>query len=255
MTRRIFFYGCSLTAGDELSDYEYFPWMKQIRSQQEYRLRKKLTFQKSIEISINYHASNKEKAYPALVSTDLIGTVNRAECGSSIEEQVFYILEDYEQGCIQQGSTVYFQLIGYPREIYLEDGRVTSLNYTDIVENSWEPDILNQYKLAKLNTHGLDHWVVLDHMLLITIKNFLNNKHIPFYLINLDASLHSRNNELNKPLYRHLKQLFEKEMNVLDLQSKLDPIKNKLINGHWNAESHRLIAELVTEHYWQNNNA
>jgi len=256
MTRRILFYGCSYTAGDELADNEFFPWINDVRTKEEYLLRKQESMlNMRAEDMEKYYNSCRQKAYPQLMNTDEINTVNRALCGSSVEEQVFYILKDYEQGWMDSDSTVYLQLIGYPREIYLEDSEPRSLRFSDLKLYSWmENDAINQYKLAKLNTHGLDHWVTLDHVLIITIKNFLNNKQIPFYLINLDHTLVDRTRELNRPVHRSLKQLFEKEIKVLDLQDLIDP-KTKLINGHFNAQSHRRIAELVTEHYWQHSNA
>lgn len=253
MTRRILFYGCSYTAGDELADNEFFPWIKYVRTQEEYVVRKQESLLKMrAEDMEKYYYSCRQKAYPQLMNTDEINTVNRALCGSSVEEQVFYILKDYEQGWMDSDSTVYLQLIGYPREIYLEEDRPRSLRFSDIKKYSWwDSDAVNEYKLAKLNTHGLDHWVAMDYMLIITTKNFLNNKQIPFYLINLDDALENRNNELNRPIHTTIRQLFEKEIKVLDLQDLIDP-ETKLINGHFNHQSHKRIAELVTEHYWQN---
>ena len=63
--KHLHFFGCSYTAGDELSDEEFFPWKKDCATIEEYYSRRN-QLMSDVSFMENYLRSNKNKAYPAL---------------------------------------------------------------------------------------------------------------------------------------------------------------------------------------------
>ena len=79
--KHVHFFGCSLTAGDELSDEEFFPW-KNGCSQEEYYAKRNQLFRQDIALHDRYVDSNKTKSYPSILNISGFSFYNHAKNGS-----------------------------------------------------------------------------------------------------------------------------------------------------------------------------
>lgn len=245
--KTIYFYGCSFTAGDELSDDVWFPWKKDCLSADEYYPRRNKELGNNEYNWKNYHDDNYKLAYPARINCEEITAINRGQNGAGVGEIVFKIVKDYEENRLSDAAAIYMQLPTYPRELYLTTKTVMSIQFNGVAMSL--EDKMNSYKLAKLRSHNFFQFASEDHMNIIFVKNFLENRNIPFYLVTFQNDLIIRHRDLSEDTNRHLKSLFNKEIKTVDLTYPLSKDANyKLLGGHFSDIGHDIIARELKHH-------
>jgi len=248
--KHLHFYGCSFTAGDELSDDEFFPWKSECKDREEYYYRRspELAMPNFFE---NYTEKNKTMAYPAKMNSDEITTYNHARNGSSTRECIFHMMDKLYDADLPQPDAVFLQLPPFPREFYI-DGQYrsdyppanTCLARTSIIFGHHHDD-LKTYAKTKLLTHFPYQSAVEDIMDLIMINSFFKLRNIDFYLINFGYELRSRLTIM--PIrYRFLIDELFKTVPMIDLVLLHDEAE-RLLGGHYSESTHEKIAQSIKD--------
>lgn len=243
------FFGCSLTAGDELSDEKYLPWkfVEEHTTESYYEKRKRLG---SNYDWVKYQEENKLQSYPALISqTDPnIKTYNHAHNGKSHRRNILDILRLVEEST-QKIDVIYFQLSPSDREIIIGDDCIY-----DIIDAHGD-DITQEYIIAKLKLARLEHQSIQDSMDIHLLTGYLKTKNIPFYFLNFGGELDRRiadiktailHNEFDGTINFDFLR-FEEFTNLINL-SYLNFKYDRLIGGHMPKEQHHEIAKFITQH-------
>lgn len=249
----VHFFGCSYTAGDELSDDKFFPWKKDCGTPEEYYTRRNQLLSVNGSFLEEYISSNKNKAYPALIADNEIVTYNHAKNGAGIREMIFKVLELVEQQIINKSSIIYFQIPPYPREVYISHIEISSLQMsgTGIVEK----EELKNYKKSKL----LSHDIILDQsgndiLDIILLKSFFVSKNISFNIVLVDENLQNRHHDIQSKTCRYdylLKLLYENQ-NILDIWAAGLSSCPRLTGGHHSPAGHAIIANEIKKHILEN---
>lgn len=247
------FFGCSLTAGDELSDEEFFPWKKDCATIEEYYTRRNQLLSVDASLLDEYLRSNKNKAYPALIATNEIDTYNHAINGAGIREMIFEATRLVEQQIITDTSIVYFQIPPYPREVYINHLGTTSLQMNGI--GIIEKEETSNYKKSK----WLSHDIILDQSAndildIILLKSFFVSKNIPFHLLLVDKNLQNRFHDIQTRThkYDYLLNLLQKNQTILDIWATGLSFCPTLLGGHYSPAGHAIIAEEIKKHITEN---
>lgn len=250
--KHVHFFGCSLTAGDELSDEEFFPW-KRNYSVEEYYAKRNQLFQSDPNLHVRYADSNKTKSYPSILNIDGFSFYNHAKNGSGIREIIFKILRVLDQFGPDNISAIYMQIPPGLREEYIHVDGVDSFQLASVglTENN---DIENYIK-AKLFSHDfILHQAVNDLLDLIFINSYITSINIPFYMIILDDNLDTRIRDINERTseYRHLENLVLKNINSLDCRGRELFSSTKELGGHFSRKGHVIIADILKKHILEN---
>jgi hypothetical protein len=251
--KQVHFFGCSHTAGDELSDEEFFPWKKDCATKEEYYARKNQLLSDPSLVD-EYLSSNKNKAYPALIADNEIATYNHAVNGASLREMIFKAIQLIEQQVITDTSIVYFQIPPCPREVYINHLGISSIQMagTGLIEK----EEINNYKKSK----WLSHDIILDQSAndildIILLKGFFASKNIPIYFLLLSRYLQNRIRDIQSPNHSHnydyLNKLLLKNPNGTIWLSDLDSCP-KLLAGHDSPAGHAIIAKELKKHILEN---
>lgn len=245
MTIHIYFFGCSYTAGDELSDEKYFPWkFTEQHTASSYYEKRRLSFDGGSEFGSQYIEDNKKLAYPAQITLDNIQTYEHAINGKSLRQNIFEIVYMLENN--KPMDAVYIQLPPAGREMYLFDnGFITSFQYA--FNN--KTDAWYQYVLEKQMSHNYMQNSLEDILDLIMVAGYLKNKNVYFKLITIGDELELRKNDVRK---------IEKFTELISAVGKLPIIEfdaqddDRLLGGHLSKEAHKKIAKLIEDDICQN---
>jgi hypothetical protein len=237
------FFGCSLTAGDELSDEEYFPWKKTCNSPDEYFNRRNKILLDS-DFSTKYEQSNRELAYPALINNDVYKTYNHSKNGASLRENIYRALKlIYENNDV---GAVFLQIPPPGREMHIVGKDfVTTLRFSDAKKSyTINENAVSKYINAKVMSHTHVQYSVDDLMDLLMLINVARQKNVKFYVINIIDQLEIRLRDLNGvDGFQFIHDNLLKEINLIDLPRHLK--RQQTLAGHITKPAHREFAELI----------
>ena len=244
--KHIHFFGCSQTAGDELSDAEFFPWKELCKTKEEYYIRRGSELGATGAEQV-YMDSNRTKAYPAKIANESTVTYNHAKNGASVREMILIALRLEREGAYENKlDAVYFQLPPGSRELYILDDKANSLQLTSVgIENFSEID---KYISSKIASHNPAQHVIEDFMDLILLKKYYQTKQVPFFVLQLGAHYDYRIEDLQQyaPLHTFIQSMFEDEVELIDLKHLVG--EHELFGGHYSEFAHSLIADRLKKH-------
>ena len=238
--KQIYFFGCSFTAGDELSDDKWFPWKftENHTTESYYNKRSKTLWHEANHIK--YELDNKKQAYPALLTTPNINVTNRAENGKSLRHNIFEII------CLLEDrndiSAIYLQLPPIGREMYmLTGGWMTSLQMACPSSN----ENIQRYNTVKAVTHDPRQASLEDFMDLVMLYEYVKSKNVRFKLIIVGPELQFRIEDLSTfPMFKEIVNSVITKIPMLDLHGEFPP-ESRLLGHHLNLEGHRLLASYI----------
>ena len=233
----IHFFGCSLTAGDELIDDEIFPWKKECKDSAEY-------FKRRV-VPADYQERNKELAYPALIENADINTFNHAANTAGIQENMINLIELVSSN--KKVDYVYFQITPYGREMVI--------NHSDSVASlqlAWDSPGYEDYLKAKRISHKFYQYAIEDFADIIMVHNYLSNKGIDHKFIELSNWINeSRIKDLEHTKFSYLIKEYQK-LPILNLEANISKFP-RLLGHHYNKDAHAEISRLITNDLIQNN--
>ena len=243
--KHLHFFGCSFTAGDELTDDIVFPWKHECKTRDEYYTRRIAIFTGEPNASSKYQLANKALAYPAKVQRDEYQTYNYAKNGGSLRTAIFCVLQLIYNTEIPK-DVIFLQIPPVGRELYVDDSfHVTTLSYGG-AETYYEP--IRSYVFSKAMSHNIMQYSLEDSMDIIMLANLCKQKNIPFYLIELHTELEIRLQDLKYDQYKFIKDNLFTEINLINfgaiiLESVYE--KRKLIGGHYDEITHQQMADRI----------
>lgn len=246
--KHVYFFGCSFTVGDELSDEEYLPWKftENHTSESYYQKRDMCFIDKDAWAS--YIQSNKEKSYPAQIKSKYFETYNESTTGKSLRHNIFDIINLLESD--SQVDALYFQIPPPGREMYVNNiAAVQSIMFSYIRKT----DSYHSYLCTKAVTHDHRQHSLEDLLDLIMLKEYIKNKNVYFKfldffsLINLRIhdvqGLHNQNN-----IYI---SIINSAKTIPKIEFKFD-LSTNLLGGHLCLKSHQIIAMTLRKDLHQN---
>jgi len=238
--KNIWFYGCSLTAGDELFDEEVFPWKAECNCPNEYHKRRSKIFAEDKNFTLHYQARNKELAYPKkLEEISKFKSFNQAANGSSLKAMIARSVEDIFLK--KPIDFIIFQLPIHHRELFLEHDFFESIQMS--YENSSSD--LNNYRKIKMKSHNMYQQAYEDFLDLLLYDAFLKKYKIPnIFLIVNENEYSCRVQDLQETNYGYMISEFEKLPNRLLLYKQGFPLERELA-GHLTMKCHQKLAELL----------
>jgi hypothetical protein len=244
--RQIHFFGCSFTAGDELSDATWFPWKFTEPHTAESYYAKRLTIGYDWK---KYQEENRSRAYPALIenSNQGIKTYNHSQNGKSLRHNILDLILLVTSGC--EIDMIYFQLPPPGRDM------IISKDYIINTMESNLSDLTKSYILSKLSLSAPENQTIQDSLDLCMLSGFLKSKGIPCYILNLGTELGYRLSDIKSaPQYIFdFKFLsIEKWFDIIDLETTVRTLEPSLIGGHLSQSQHQLVADYITDHLKEN---
>jgi hypothetical protein len=241
------FFGCSNTAGDELTDDVTFLWKSTCIDRYEYYRRRIKQFGSNGCVSYDqYQINNLALAYPAIIQGKLTDTTchNYAVNGNSLKTIIFKILQVVATG--QQIDHIFLQIPPQNREMFLTKQGEESLQLALIGQHVKFPYVDNYLK-AKIMSHPEYTWAVEDYMDLNLISGYLSNRKISYtiYIIptgGIDREFFISQQEVYKFLIN-----FDFEM--FDLIRVTNCQRNRTLGGHYNIEAHNKFADYLIDNY------
>ena len=238
----LYFFGCSLTAGDELSDEEFFPWKATCTSGDAYFQRRNKELLED-NLSSQYEESNRALAYPALINNDVYKTYSYAKNGASLRENIYRILKlIYENNNI---DAIFLQVPPPGREMHLL-GRdfVSTLRFSAAKTMTGKEDAISKYITAKVMSHPNRQYSLEDLMDLMMLNGLARQKNIKFFIINMTNQIETRLEDIKisnefQFIYDNLLQ----EINLINLPQHLK--SQQTLAGHITKPAHREFAELI----------
>jgi len=253
MKKNIHFFGCSLTAGDELSDDVWFPWKAECNTNQEFIERRHpwlLNF--TPEDTLNYHQDNKNLAYPYFVADDKYETFNHAANGASLRSTIFLALQLIYT---TQVDVLFVQIPPAGREMYMKFSNhvdLQSLTLDDLQSltlarpDNYEDIDIKNYIIAKNMSHNYIHYSLDDMIDLLMFVNVVKQKKIPLGIIVFNDELERRLLDLRlSPDFNFIRDNFYHEVDNL---INFAPIKDRytlLLGGHSPKEAHIEMANEI----------
>jgi hypothetical protein len=242
------FYGCSFTAGDELSDYEY-PELANHEIQDTYWPARQKFLTENEQRGFEYIEKNKQKAYPAKVATRGFETKNFAQNGASLEEMIYTIIMNLSQIPEVKPDAVFLQIPPMHREAVFFDQHpcISTICYTNLLPNVMNDSKYHDYMTSRIMTFTDAHFAISDLLKLYSLKCFLDSKNIPFYLIEMMDELQLRYSFIKSDLYRHITDKL-KAIPILNIDSNLETKENsRCLAGHFTEKIHVIIADRIVE--------
>lgn len=259
--KKYYFFGCSMTAGDELSDSVLFPWFNEVSDIKDYYNRRDQYFAGYPSKYYAYIEENKKLAYPNILANNTGGNcVNYATPGDSLRTNVLKIIrlvnsEEPKADCI------FLQIPPIAREFFFNKRHELS----SIQISSFNPEIIaalkdtqlaslggdslmGVYLATKAMTHSLVQYAVEDLSDLIMLDAYLKSKNISLVLIELARELEIRNVELqNFSQFQYLTEHVSALPTFILAQHVDDHVnfynENTLLGGHLSPAAHKIIAE------------
>jgi len=245
--KTIHFYGCSLTAGDELSDYEY-PELSNHATQETYWLARQ-EFLKDDQKSDEYLEKNKQKAYPAKVAAKGFETINFAENGASLEHMVYKIMLNLSDIHRPVPNAIFLQVPPTQREAVFinEYPYVKTIRYNDLMPDRRKNNKYHDYITSKIMSFDDEHLAISDIMKLYSLKYFLAAKNIPFYLIEMTEDLSLRYSFIESDMYNNIVNTL-KDIPIIDIFPITRTTENSVcLAGHLTEKIHEIIANMIVE--------
>jgi hypothetical protein len=235
MIKNIHFFGCSLTAGDELSDHEYFPWKSECKNFEEFYQRR----EDIIDFDyFKYQEDNKAKAYPSI-----LGGINHAENGASLKANILKIIQLINSGT--PIDAIYLQLPSHQREMYITDhGEIKSVRFNQYASTN---NPLGKYIDTKILTHSDINFLANDIIDLISFDSFIRSNNINFGIISFGPELLMRHSVLRTFKNDSFKFLLT-ELNKLEMINIQTTGKSRHLGGHFKVEVHEYIASVIKQH-------
>jgi hypothetical protein len=241
------FYGCSFTAGDELSDYEY-PELANHETQETYwPVRQK--FLADSQQCFEYIEKNKQKAYPAKVAALGFETKNFAENGASLEEMIYRIILKLSEVPAEIPDAVFLQIPPIGREAVFFDHQpcVATIRYSNLQQNIMNDLKYHDYMTSKIMAFTDAHFAISDLLKLHTLKYFLAAKNIPFYLIEMMDELQMRYAFIKSDSYNHITGEL-KIIPTLNIAPIVSSTENSVcLAGHFTEKIHEMISNMIVE--------
>ena len=245
MKKNIHFFGCSLTAGDELSDDVWFPWKSECKTNEEFiERRHPLLLKFTSEDIVNYHQNNKELAYPSFVANDEFEIFNHANNGASLRATIYSALQLIYT---KKVDVLFLQIPPAGREMYMKFNDPVELQSLTLArpDNYEDPDIKN-YIIAKNMSHIYIHYSLDDMIDLLMFVNIVKQKKIPLGIIVFGNELELRLSDLR--LSTEFNFIRNNFYNEVDNLINFAPIKDRytlLLGGHSPKEAHIEMANEI----------
>lgn len=253
MTRQmqVHFFGCSYTAGDELSDDKWFPWKftesHTLQSFYEKRMTTEYDWKK-------YQEENKDLAYPALIEklSHNVKTYNHSENGKSQRHNILDIVRLVTSEC--EIDMIYFQLSPTGRDMIIGNTIIHNIAEANPTE------LTRSYVEGKLRMSSSENQTIQDCLDLCMLSGFLKTRGIPFYILNLGSELLDRNNDISNAISCNHKDdivdfkflSMEKWHDILDLSQATRKLAPSLLGGHFSQLQHQSIADHIAKHIQEN---
>lgn len=244
----LYFYGCSFTAGDELSDHEY-PELTNHECQDTYWPARQKFLTENHQRGYEYIEKNKEKAYPAKVAARGFETKNFAQNGASLEEMIYTIIMKLSEVPEEKPDAVFLQIPPMHREAVFCDHPpcVSTIRYTNLMPNVMNDLKYHDYMTSKIMAFTDAHFAISDLLKLYTLKYFLAAKNIPFYLIEMMDELQSRYSMIESDLYNHITNDL-KTIPILNIAPIVRSTENSVcLAGHFTEKIHAIMADRIVE--------
>lgn len=237
MTNLHYFYGCSMTAGDELSDgTPKYPFKMEVTL--DYFKTRAGILDTSLKLE-EYYNENKNLAYPAILHRKYnIDTVNVAENGMSLRHIITKItaLVANSKDTIDH---IFLQVPVLGREYYVNSQYETSFQFAnEVIPNNQD---LDNYRKAKLMSHSDVQESIADITDLVLLDGFLQSKNITFTIIDINKSLDIRFRILIPTQHLYLCK-FRKELHILNVHVPNDWC---FPSGHMNRNGHEKFADFI----------
>jgi hypothetical protein len=227
----VHFFGCSYTAGDELTDDEVFPWKSECIDANDYYSRRKG------KITDEYEPQNKKFAYPALLQSSEMLTFNYARNGAGVQENMMNLLDLVSANV--QIDCVYFQISPFGRELVIDQ-----TNSARTLQLYWDVRGYEKYLEAKRRSHKFLQYSIEDLVDLIMIHNYLSNRNIKHKFLELANWItDTRFNDLSDTKYSYLITEYKK-LPRLNLSEHLERFP-LLLGNHFSRQAHAEIARLI----------
>jgi hypothetical protein len=243
----IHFYGCSFTAGDELSDHEY-PELANHTTQETY-WPARLEFLDHQQQHYEYLEKNKQKAYPAKVAAKDFETINFAQNGASLEEMIYTIIMNLSQVPEVKPDAVFLQIPTMHREAVFFDRHpyIATIRYTNLVPKEMNDSKYHDYMTSRIMAFTDVHFAISDLLKLYSLKCFLDSKNIPFYLIEMMDELQIRYSFIKSNLYNHITDKL-KIIPILNIAPIVSTTENSVcLAGHFTEKIHEIISNKIVE--------
>ncbi len=240
--KHVHFFGCSFTAGDELSDEKWFPWkFTEEHTYKTYYDKRAIILSKD-DLANTYTEENKKFAYPALMNSGEIKTHNHAINGASIRTNIFRIVELFCSGA--PIDAIYFQIPPVGRELYLLSGDVTSIQMAvRNADHKWD-----NYIAEKLISHEPAQWALEDFLDLQLISAYAKERKVPLTFLVFESEIKYRYDDLSSlPNFKFLTDEYEK-LNVMYVQDVLSQRGHRLLGHHYSHVSHQDLADYLANH-------
>lgn len=254
--KKIYYYGCSYTAGDELADDRFFPELKTCETAAEYYgKRYKLIDQPDFGIR-EYQLENRNLAYPNLIyklSDKFYQGLNFAKNGRSWEENITDVIELMISQ--KQVDGIILQLGPIDREMLVLDRDIITLRINAMsdrasfeaamINNRVESEDLLKYMVYKSLVDFNQHTTILRYLQqAILVRNFVESKGkyflilIPDWVVSvIDAS------DLKLDIAKKLLTELKKSAYIPHPDEGI----GYTVGGHWDKNSHTIIAEHIYE--------
>lgn len=234
-----YFFGCSLTAGDELADKFYCPDIDTaLMSESEYyKFRQELTTVVNYQ---DYTAKNKEFAYPAILAQELsIAVDNRAVNSISLRENIVKIIKLV----LEKSNTINHLFIQVPppiREAVLDSNGVHSHQMASPHVPHNDTDV-GRYMKAKAITHDVVHYSAEDFNDLLLVHGFLQQHKIPHTFIDIGNKVVNRTRDLETTYFSYL-SYYVKQLPWITLDTKPELLS---VTRHLTKQGHETLAEQI----------
>lgn len=252
--KKIYYFGCSFTAGDELSDDKFFPELSSCSTGEEYYEERHRLISLPDRGILEYELENKKLAYPNLIyklSDRFYKPINLARNGISWEENITDILETIISNKHPDG--IVLQLGPVDREMLIIGSKKVTLRVSALTERTkfesqnigrqLEKEDLLKYmaykSLVDIEQHNNIHRFLQN---VVMLKNFVESRNIFFFMLVPDWVVHVvKEAGLVLPATKTLLKEFNK---TIYIPQPDDGIKYT-IGGHWDKGSHEIIAEYI----------
>jgi hypothetical protein len=243
--KHIHFFGCSITAGDELSDSNFFPWFNEINENttaEEYYNRKFAFLNSADEYYRSYQIQNKILAYPSQLEKICkdVKCYNHATNGAGLDQLIYQLTKlIYSDAKIDY---VFFQQPPPNREAMYNVTEATSLQLSACHES----DILNSY--IKYKMLGFTPWQnTVDELLkLVLVKEMLMHRNIPHCFLDL------KSRPIEDQPYLIIKNVTEYHwlLDQIDYDNPFEIIPRRYTLGkHYTLETQIELAEYLKNKY------
>jgi hypothetical protein len=264
--KKYYFFGCSMTAGDELSDPVFFPWFNEVTDIKDYFSKRDQFFAGNPFKYRTYIKENKKLAYPNIIANNTGNDcINYAIPGDSLRTYVLKIIQ-LVNSSEPKADYIFLQIPPIGREFFfnkrleLSSIQISSMNpeIVNVLKDAQlaslgGDDLMNMYLTAKAMTHSFAQYAIDDLSDLILLDVYLKSKNIPLVLIELTKELEIRENKLqNLSQFQYLvKQLSALPVFILAQQIENHNTfysTNTLLAGHFSQAAHIIIAEKLQKY-------